>query len=419
MTVFKSHFMSTLDQRGLIHQCSNTNELDQLAAGKDIIAYVGYDCTAPSLHVGNLTTLMMLYWLQQTGNKPIILMGGATTMIGDPSGKDETRRILSVEQITANKDSIKSVFARLLRFGPKTEDAIMVDNADWLRQLLYIDVLRNIGCHFSINRMLTMDSVRLRLERQQEMSFTEFNYMILQAHDFVHLARTYGCNLQMGGSDQWGNIVTGVDLGRRMGCHQLYALTTPLLTTASGTKMGKTAKGAVWLDPDMLSPYEYWQYWRNIDDADVGPFLRRFTTLPLDEIARLEALRGAETKEAKKILATETTTLLHGREAAQNAARTARLTFEDQTLADGLPCVKVTKKDFQQGIGLLTLLVTAGLVSSNSEARRLIKARGVRVNDITIDDEKRVLLPGDVTNDDSIKLSLGKKRHVLLKITSC
>src|SRR5436309_12522869 len=307
MTAFKSDFLNVLQERGFIHQISDPASLDELAAKRELVAYIGFDCTAPSLHVGSMVQIMCLYWLQQTGNKPIALMGGGTTRVGDPSGKDETRKILSIEDIERNKDGIKQVFSHFLRFGAGKDDAVMPDNAEWLTKLNYIEMLRDIGRHFSVNRMLSMDSVRLRLDRDQEMSFIEFNYMILQAYDFVELARLHGCNLQMGGSDQWGNIVTGVDLGRRMGTHQLYALTTPLLTTASGAKMGKTAAGAVWLNADQFSPYDYWQYWRNTEDADVERFLKLFTVLPLREVARLEALRGAEINEAKKVLATEAT----------------------------------------------------------------------------------------------------------------
>ncbi len=329
MTAFKSDFLNTLQERGFIHQCSDFEGLDALAAKGEAIAYVGYDCTAPSLHIGNYLTMMLLHWFQQSGNKPITLMGGGTTMVGDPSGKDETRAIRTVAEIEANKASIRGVFAKVLRYGDGKSDAIMLDNAEWLTKLNWIEMLRDVGRHFSVNRMLTMDSVRLRLEREQEMSFIEFNYMVCQAYDFVELAKRTGCHLQMGGSDQWGNIIMGVDLGRRMGTHQLYALTTPLLTTASGAKMGKTAQGAVWLNADQFSPYDFWQYWRNTEDADVGKFLKLFTTLPMSEIKKLEALGGSEINEAKKVLATEATALLHGRDAANEAAETARRTFEE------------------------------------------------------------------------------------------
>jgi tyrosyl-tRNA synthetase len=411
-----SDFIRTLSERGFIHQCSDLEGVDALAAKRELVAYVGYDCTAPSLHVGHLLSIMMLYWLQETGaGKPIALMGGGTTRVGDPSGRDETRRLLSIEQIDANKASIKTVFNRFLRFGSGPDDAIMVDNAEWLVPLNYIDFLRDVGRHFSVNRMLTMDSVRLRLEREQELSFIEFNYMILQAYDYVELARRYGCNLQMGGSDQWGNIVTGIDLGRRMGTHQLYALTTPLLTTSSGAKMGKTAAGAVWLNEDQLSPYEYWQFWRNTEDGDVGRFLKLFTTLPMDEIDRLAALQGAEVNEAKKVLATEATALIHGREKAEAAAETARATFEQGALAAGLPTVDVPQAEITDGLGVLAAFVRAGLVKSNSEARRQIQGGGLRVNDTVVKDEKARLTPADLTADNVIKLSLGKKKHVLLR----
>ncbi len=421
MTTFKSDFLITLNERGFIHQCSDFAGLDALAARRQVIAYVGYDCTARSLHIGNLISAMMLHWLQATGNKPITLMGGGTTMVGDPSGKDETRKLLNVDEINANKDSIKGVFSRLLKFGQgdafdkAATDAFMIDNAEWLTKLNYIEMLRDIGRHFSINRMLGMDSVRLRLEREQEMSFIEFNYMILQSYDYVELARRFGCNLQMGGSDQWGNIINGVDLGRRMGTHQLYALTTPLLTTASGAKMGKTAAGAVWLNGDMFSPYDYWQFWRNTEDADVARFLKLFTLMPMGEIARLEALGGAETNEAKKVLATEATALLHGREAAEAAALTAAQTFEQGVTSASLPTVEIPQADLGSGLGLLSAFVLAGLVPSTGEARRQVKAGGLRVNDKVVADERAMLTSADL-NEGVIKLSFGKKKHVLLKV---
>jgi tyrosyl-tRNA synthetase len=415
MAKYTSDFLNILDERGFIHQGSDLAGLDALAAKREVIAYVGYDCTAPSMHIGNFLTIMMLYWLQHTGNKPIALMGGGTTRVGDPSGKDETRAIRSIEEIEANKQSMQVVFAKILKFGARKSDAVMVDNADWLTKLNYIEMLRDIGRHFSVNRMLTMDSVKLRLDREQEMSFIEFNYMICQAYDFVELARRTGCNLQMGGSDQWGNIVMGVDLGRRMGTHQLYALTTPLLTTASGAKMGKTAQGAVWLNEEQCGAYDFWQYWRNTEDADVGRFLKLFTTLPLDEIAKLAALQGAEINEAKKVLATEATALLHGREKAEAAARTAQETFEKGATAEGLPTVEIAAAELAAGLGVLNAFVKAGLVKSNGEARRQIAGGGLRVNDAAVADEKAALTPKDVA-DGVIKLSLGKKRHVLLKV---
>jgi tyrosyl-tRNA synthetase len=415
MTAFKSDFLNVLQQRGFIHQCSDFDGLDALAAKGQAIAYVGYDCTAPSLHIGNYLTMMMLYWLQQSGNKPITLMGGGTTMVGDPSGKDESRALRSLEEIEANKASIRGVFATVLRYGSGADDALMLDNAEWLTKLNWIEMLRDIGRHFSVNRMLTMDSVRLRLEREQEMSFIEFNYMVCQAYDFVELSRRVGCRLQMGGSDQWGNIVNGVDLGRRMGTPQLFALTTPLLTTASGAKMGKTAQGAVWLNADAFSPYDFWQYWRNIEDGDVVKFLKLFTTLPLGEIDRLAALQGAEINEAKKALADAATALLHGADAARVAAETARQTFEEGAIDENLPTIEISRAELETGAGVLALFVKAGLVASNGEARRQIKGGGLRVNDAAVTDEKLMLKLADLTPEGVVKLSLGKKRHVLLK----
>ncbi|HUJ36542.1 MAG TPA: tyrosine--tRNA ligase [Hyphomicrobium sp.] len=415
MAKLKSDFLRTLTERGFVHQCSDEPGLDALADKGDVVAYVGYDCTAPSLHVGSLISIMMLRWLQQFGGKPVVLMGGGTTRVGDPSGKDETRKILSLEDIESNKAGMQQAFAKFLKFGAGKTDAILVDNAEWLAELNYIEFLRDVGRHFSVNRMLTMDSAKLRLEREQELSFIEFNYMLLQAYDFVELARRYSTNLQMGGSDQWGNIVTGIDLGRRMGSSQLYALTCPLLTTASGAKMGKTAAGAVWLNEAQLSPYDYWQYWRNTEDADVERFLKLFTVLPIDEIGKLAALEGAEINEAKKVLATEATALLHGRAKADAAAETARTTFEEGALAQSLPTVEVKSAELKAGLGVLTAYVNAGLVTSTSEARRQIKGGGVKVNDKAVTDEKLMLTPRDLTPEGVIKLSLGKKKHVLLK----
>ena len=409
---YKSDFLRELDARGYIHQLSDAAGLDALAAKSEAVAYVGYDCTAPSLHVGHLLSIMMLHWLQQTGNKPVALMGGGTTRVGDPSGRDETRKILSIEDIDANKEKIKTTFDKFLRFGTRKGDAVMADNAEWLTKLNYIEMLRDVGRHFSINRMLTMDSVKLRLDREQELSFIEFNYMILQSYDYVELSRRYGCNLQMGGSDQWGNIVNGIDLGRRMGTHQLYALTCPLLTTSSGAKMGKTAAGAVWLNADMLSPYDYWQFWRNTEDGDVERFLKLFTLLPLGEIAKLAALQGSEINEAKKVLANEATALMHGRAAADQAAETARKTFEEGAVAESLPTITMPLGD---GLGVLAAFVQAGLVASTSEARRQIKGGGLRVNDVAVADEKMMLTSGVLTPEGVIKLSLGRKKHVLLK----
>jgi tyrosyl-tRNA synthetase len=415
MTAFKSDFLNVLQSRGFIHQISDPDSLDALAARGELTAYIGFDCTAPSLHVGSMVQIMCLYWLQQTGNKPIALMGGGTTRVGDPSGKDETRKILSIEDIERNKDGIKQVFSKFLTFGDGKRDAVMPDNAEWLTKLNWIEMLRDIGRHFSVNRMLAMDSVKLRLERDQEMSFIEFNYMILQAYDFAVLNQRYDCRLQMGGSDQWGNIVNGIDLGRRMGTPQLHALTTPLITTSSGEKMGKTASGAVWLNADMKSPYEYWQFWRNTDDADVERFLKLFTTLPLNEVERLAALQGAEINEAKKALADAATTLLHGAEAARVAAETARQTFEEGAIAENLPSIDISRGELEAGIGVLASFVKAGLVASNGEARRQIKGGGLRVNDASVTDEKMTLTPSDLTAEGVIKLSMGKKRHVLLR----
>ena len=415
MVAFKSDFLKTLQERGFIHQCSDFEGLDALAVKGEATAYVGYDCTAPSLHIGHLLSIMMMHWLQQTGNKPIALMGGGTTRVGDPSGRDETRKILSYDQIDANKESIKGTFSKFLTFGEGRNGAVMADNAEWLTKLNYIEMLRDVGRHFSINRMLTMDSVKMRLDREQELSFIEFNYMILQSYDFVELARRYGCNLQMGGSDQWGNIVNGVDLGRRMGTHQLYALTCPLLTTSSGAKMGKTAAGAVWLNDGMLPVYDYWQFWRNTEDGDVTRFLKLFTLLPMGEIKKLAALQGAEINEAKKVLATEATALLHGRAEAEKAADTARTTFEQGAIAESLPTLDIPQSELSGGAGVLALFVKAGLVASNGEARRQIKGGGLRVNDVAVTDEKMMLTPANLTPEGVIKLSLGKKRHVLLR----
>jgi tyrosyl-tRNA synthetase len=427
----QSHFLSVLVERGFLHQCSDLAGLDQIAKSGDLVAYIGFDCTAPSLHAGSLVQIMLLRWLQLTDNKPIALMGGGTTRVGDPSGKDASRQLLPLETIAANKEAIKRVFARFLFFGEEKQDAIIPDNAEWLATLNYIDFLRDIGRHFSVNRMLSMDSVKLRLERDQELSFLEFNYMCLQAYDFVELHRRYGCVLQMGGSDQWGNIVSGIDLGRRMGTRKLYGLTSPLLTSASGAKMGKTAQGAVWLDEGLFSPFEYWQYWRNCEDRDTGRFLRLFTELPLDEIRRLEALAGAEINEAKKILATEATAMVHGREAALQAAQAARQTFEVSLEAQafatatvtatvvpaaGLPSVEIPAAEIKAGMGVLTAFVKAGLVASTGEARRQIKGGGLKINDRTVTDERADIGVGDVTNG-IVKLSLGKKRHILLKVT--
>ena len=409
-----SEFLTILQERGFIHQCSDLAGLDAKAKNGELVAYIGFDCTARSLHVGSLLPIMLLRWLQKTGGKPVVLVGGGTTRVGDPSGKDESRKLLSIEDIEANKGELQKVFASFLSFGDGAHDAVMVDNADWLTGLKYIDFLRDVGRHFSVNRMLSMDSVKLRLDREHELSFLEFNYMCCQAYDFVELSRRFGVVAQMGGSDQWGNIVTGIDLGRRMGTPQLYALTTPLLTTASGAKMGKTAQGAVWLNAEMLPVFEYWQFWRNCDDSDVGHFLRLFTGLPMADVARLEALGGTDINEAKKVLATEATALLHGRAAAEEAADAARRTFEDGALAQSLPSIVIDANDLTSGLGVLSAFHKAGLVGSTGEARRQVKGGGLRINDAPVTDERALLRQSDL-RDGAIKLSLGRKRHVLLK----
>jgi tyrosyl-tRNA synthetase len=416
MSAYKSDFLNVLASRGFIHQVSEPEKLDALASAGMITAYVGYDATAPSLHIGNLLTITMLRWLQKTGHRPIALMGGGTSKIGDPSGKDTSRSLLTTEQINANIASIQTVFAKFLDFGGGHNGAIMANNADWLDALAYIPFLRDVGRHFTINKMLTFDSVKLRLDREQPLTFLEFNYMILQAYDFAELHKRTACILQMGGSDQWGNIVNGIDLGRRLLAADLFALTTPLLTTASGQKMGKTESGAVWLNADMMEPYRYWQFWRNCEDADTVKLLKLFTDLPLDEIGRLAALKGGEINEAKKILATEATALLHGRDAAEAAAATARQTFEEGTLAASLPTVEVPRAELDAGLGVLTAFAAkAKLVASNGDARRQIKAGGLRVNDAAVTDEKMTLTPRDLTPEGVIKLSLGRKQHILLK----
>lgn len=415
MTAYKSDFLNVLEQRGLIHQISDPVALDDACTKGPITAYVGYDATATSLHIGNLISVTMLYWLQQTGHRPITLMGGGTSLVGDPSFRDEQRKMLDEATIASNIEGIKKIFGRILRYGDGPTDALMINNAEWLLKLNYVSFLRDVGRYFSVNRMLSFDSVKLRLDREQSLSFLEFNYMIMQGYDFVEINRRYGCILQMGGSDQWGNIINGVDLSHRMGGPQLYALTTPLLTTSSGAKMGKTAKGAVWLNGDVFRPYDFWQYFRNTEDADVGRFLKVFTRLPLDEIARLEKLGGAEINEAKKILATEATAVVHGREAAMEAAETARRTFEEGAIAENLPTLEIPRNELQAGTSVLALFVKAGLVASNGEARRQIKGGGIRVNDTPVADDKMMLTPDALTPEGVIKLSLGKKRHVLLK----
>jgi len=415
MTEFKSNFLNLMSSRGYIHQCSDEAGLDAAATDGIVTAYIGYDCTAKSLHVGNLISIMMLRKLQQAGGKPIVLMGGGTTKVGDPSGKDESRQLLTEDDIEANKKSIQKVFEKFLTFGDGPTDAIMLDNDVWLSELNYISFLRDYGRHFSVNRMLSFDSVKLRLDREQPLSFLEFNYMILQAYDFLELYRRHGCTLQMGGSDQWGNIINGIELGRRTDQAQLYALTTELLTTSSGAKMGKTAQGAVWLDADMLSAWEYWQFWRNTEDSDVGRFLKLFTECPLDEIAQLEQLEGAELNEAKKILATQATALVHGEEAAADCLKTATETFEAGGTSQNLPTIDMSAESLKTGIGILEAFVMAGLASSNSEARRLVQGGGAKLNDATVSDIKLQITAEHAVNDGTIKLSSGKKKHVLLK----
>ena len=415
MTAFKSDFLNVLQSRGFIHQISDGEALDALAVAGPITGYIGFDATATSLHVGHLTQIMMLHWMQQTGHRPIALMGGGTSMIGDPSFKDEARKLLTVEDIARNLVGIRQSFDKYLNFGEGARDALMANNADWLLGINYVEFLRDVGRHFSVNRMLSFDSVKLRLDREQSLSFLEFNYMILQAYDFAELNKRYGCVLQMGGSDQWGNIVSGIDLGRRLNEASLFALTSPLLTTASGAKMGKTASGAVWLNADLMSPYEFWQYWRNTEDADVAKFLRLFTTISLDEIARLEALGGAEINDAKKILATEVTAMLHGRAAADAAAETARRTFEEGSHDANLPTIDIPSAEIAAGVGVLAMFVRTGLLSSNGDARRQIKSGGLRVNDAAVTDEKMMLGNDQLSSEGVIKLSVGKKKHILIR----
>jgi len=415
MSAFKSELMQILTERGFVHQCSDSEGLDRRFASESVTGYIGFDATAKSLHVGSLMQIMMLRWMQKTGHRPLALMGGGTTRIGDPSFKDEARKLLTDDMIDENLAGIRKVFANYIDFEGGERPAVMANNAEWLNGLHYIDFLRDVGRHFSVNRMLSFDSVKLRLDREQSLSFLEFNYMILQAYDFVELNQRHDVILQMGGSDQWGNIVNGIELGHRMLDKQFYALTTPLLTTSSGAKMGKTANGAVWLNADMLGSYEFWQFWRNTEDGDVERFLKLYTELPLTEIARLAALGGSEINEAKKILATEVTALAHGRAAAEEAAETARRTFEEGALAESLPTIEVGATDFANGLGVLSLFVQAGLVASNGEARRQIKGGGLRVNDQAITDEKILVGPDALTAEGVVKLSLGRKKHILVR----
>jgi len=417
MTADQPHtslFLKTLQERGYIHQCTDPEGLDTLAKSEVVVAYIGFDCTADSLHVGSLLPIMVLRWMQKTGHKPIVLMGGGTTKVGDPSGKDDARQLLDDAQINKNMESIKRIFAKYLTFGDGPTDALMMNNADWLDTLSYIPFLRDYGRHFSVNRMLSFDSVRLRLDREQPLSFLEFNYMILQAYDFVEIFRRTGCRLQMGGSDQWGNIVNGVELARRSEGAEVFGLTTPLLTTASGQKMGKTANGAVWLNEERLSAYDFYQYWRNTEDADVPRFLKLFTDLPLEEIAPLAALEGQEINEAKKRLAFEATKLCHGADAATQAADTAQKTFEAGTLSENLPRVDIEAARLSAGVVAYEVFREAGLAASNGEARRLIKGGGARINDVAVSDESQMVSQSDVTSDGVIKVSAGKKRHVLV-----
>ncbi|MGV6800615.1 MAG: tyrosine--tRNA ligase [bacterium] len=420
MPKFKSDFLNVLEERGFIHQGTNLDALDARAASETLTAYIGFDATAKSLHAGSLIQIMLLYWFQQTGHRPIALMGGGTTKVGDPTGKDEQRKMLTDADIAENLAGFQKSFASFLKFGDGPNDAIMVNNDDWLSQLSYIGFLRDYGVHFTINRMLTFDSVKLRLERESPMTFLEFNYMLMQAYDFLELQRRFGCSLQMGGSDQWGNIVNGVELCRRVAAaegrdsEEVFGLTTPLLTTAAGKKMGKTEGGAVWLDGDMLSPYDYWQYWRNTEDADVGTMLRRFTTLPMEDIRRLDALEGAELNDAKKILATEATALVHGRTAAEQAQTTAQETFEKGGVAGDLPTMMVSADDLAEGFALLIPYRETGLITSNGEGRRHIKAGALKVNDMARREETP--LTHDDLKDGVIKLSIGKKKHALVKL---
>ncbi len=406
-----SPFLKILQERGFIHQVTEAEKLDEILKQGSIPAYIGFDCTAPSLHVGSLVQIMCLRWLKKSGHKPVILMGGGTTQIGDPSGKDEARQLLNKADISTNMEGIKKVFSRFVG-----SNAVMTNNAQWLENLNYIDFLRDYGRHFSINRMLGFDSVKLRLEREQNLSFLEFNYMLLQAYDFVELYKRYGCRLQIGGSDQWGNIVSGIDLARRLGLPDLFGITTPLITTSSGAKMGKTASGAIWLSHDKLSPYDYWQFWRNTEDKDVGRFLKLFTELPLDEIARLEKLEGVEINEAKKILATEATALCHGKEEADKAASAAYKAFEEGAIDQNLPTFAVDSKLLANGTKAYELFHISGLAESASAARRLIRGGGARINDQKIEDENILITNKDIKDQGVIKLTAGKKHHILIKI---
>jgi tyrosyl-tRNA synthetase len=412
----KSDLLQTLLHRGYLHQCTDLQGLDSLAQQKPIIGYIGFDCTADSLHVGSLIPIMLLRHMQRTGNKPIVLLGGGTTKIGDPSGRDKSRQLLGDEGIAKNMESLRKIFERFLVFGEGPTDAMIVNNGEWLSELNYVDFLRDYGQHFSVNRMLGFDSVRLRLEREQPLSFLEFNYMIFQAYDFLELSKRCGCVLQLGGSDQWGNIVSGVELGRRVEGKTLYGLTSPLLETASGQKMGKTASGAVWLNEDRLSSYDYWQYWRNVEDADVGRFLALFTDTSLDEVTRFSKLGGAEINEAKKILADRATTLCHGGEAAEKAGATAHATFDLGAIGEDLPTFQVVRAVLTKGLTVVDAYKLAGLAQSNGEVRRLISQGGARLNDAPIESHDHLITIADVNSEGLIKISSGKKRHVLLRV---
>ena len=416
MSEYTSSFLRVMSERNFIHQVTDWKSLDALLSEKNMVAYIGFDCTADSLHVGSLVQIMMLRYFQKCGHRPIVLMGGGTTKVGDPSGKDDARQLLNDNEIEKNKQGIKTVFEKYLNFGDGPTDAIMCDNDEWLSGLKYVQFLRDYGRHFSVNRMLSFDSVKLRLDREQPLSFLEFNYMILQAYDFLELSRRFDCSLQMGGSDQWGNIVNGVELARRIDQKSVFGLTTPLVTTASGAKMGKSAQGAIWLNSDRLSPYDFWQYWRNTEDEDVDRFLKLFTELPLDEIARLSALKGNELNEAKKILAHEVTQLCHGRDAANSVAESARKTFEEGSIGQDLPFIIINKNDLEDGVWVIEAMRKLALIQSNGEGRRLIANGGVRVNDTVISDPEKQLNVSDITISGMIKLSAGKKRHALVKL---
>ena len=416
MSEYTSSFLRVMSERNFIHQITDWTSLDTLLSEKNMVAYIGFDCTADSLHVGSLVQIMMLRYFQKCGHRPIVLMGGGTTKVGDPSGKDDARQLLNDNEIEKNKQGIKTVFEKYLNFGDGPSDAIMCDNDEWLSGLEYVQFLRDYGRHFSVNRMLSFDSVKLRLDREQPLSFLEFNYMILQAYDFLELSRRFDCSLQMGGSDQWGNIVNGVELARRIDQKSVFGLTTPLVTTASGAKMGKSAQGAIWLNSDRLSPYDFWQYWRNTEDEDVDRFLKLFTELPLDEIARLSALKGNELNEAKKILAHEVTQLCHGRDAANSVAESARKTFEEGSIGQDLPFIIINKNDLENGVWVIEAMRKLALIQSNGEGRRLIANGGVRVNDTVISDPEKQLNVSDITISGMIKLSAGKKRHALVKL---